>query len=107
MPRVLDPTFSPRGVSHWLVGGASEVQRSPGGLRVAKPAGHSLIMHGGVSWPVAAGWGLAGGVVIQRFPELQCRQGGGAWGSDVAAEGTSPNRIAEELLFSVSPDRVG
>lgn len=43
---------------------------------------------------VGAGRGLAGGAVIQRLPELQRRRlGGGVWGSDVAAEGASPNRI--------------
>nr|XP_024645619.1 signal transducer and activator of transcription 3 [Macaca nemestrina] len=43
-----------------------------------------------------AGRGLAEGAVIQRFPELRRRRpGGGAGGSDVAAEGTSPNRILD------------
>lgn len=41
--------------------------------------------------------GLAGGAVIQRFPELRRRRrGGGVWGSDVAAEQASPNRILDE-----------
>lgn len=44
-----------------------------------------------------AGRGLAGGAVIQRFPELpRRRRGGGVWGSDVAAERASPNRILDE-----------
>lgn len=66
---------------------------------------------GGEKWPshelcrtecrgqAGAERGLAGGAVIQRFPELRRRrQGGRVWGSVVAAEGVSPNRILDEQL---------
>lgn len=57
---------------------------------------HELCMSG-VSRPGGVGRGLAGGTVIQRFPELgQRRLVGGGWGSDVAAEGASPNRILDK-----------
>lgn len=76
-------------------------------------AGHAPgLLCGGENWPShelcrkaclgqdGAGRGLAGGAVIQRFPELRRRRrrrlGGRAWGSVVSAEGVSPNRILDE-----------
>lgn len=52
---------------------------------------------------------MAGGAVIQRFPELRRRRpGGGAWGSDVAAEGASLNRILDEHPYlALSPCLIG